>query len=340
MKNLLKLTVILLLTSYLELLTVQAQTPNQFKYQAVLRDASGTIISDQAVTVNINILKGSAAGTSVFTEQHNVTTTAQGLINLNIGSVSDLSVVNFLNDTYFIEISINGTVMGTSQLMSVPYALTAKNVENDQVGDGSETHVTAGANVIVTGTGTSGDPYVVNATTAGSPIHYVGELYGGGIVYWVDDTGTHGLIASLDDLDGGNGVAWSANAGTGIGATAQSFYDGASNTAAIVALDNTPGYAATLCVSYTGGGYSDWYLPSHQELQYLRNSSLIINQILANDGDSSTNGLNISNSSPYGYYWSSTEYISNTAWHLRLQFGDLGNNLKTDNYRVRAVRAF
>ena len=109
---------------------ILAQTPNEFKYQAVLRDASGAIMASEAVTVDISILQGSASGTSVFTEQHNVTTTAQGLINLNIGSVEDLSVVDFSADTYFIEISVNGTIMGTSQLLSVPYALQAKEVEN------------------------------------------------------------------------------------------------------------------------------------------------------------------------------------------------------------------
>ncbi len=109
---------------------IMAQTPNQFKYQAVLRDAGGQIMADEAVTVDISILQGSASGTSVFDEQHNVTTTAQGLINLNIGSVADLSVVDFSSDIYFVEISVNDVVMGTSQLLSVPYALQAKEVEN------------------------------------------------------------------------------------------------------------------------------------------------------------------------------------------------------------------
>ena len=147
-----------------------AQTPNQFKYQAVLRNADGTIMANENITVEINILKGSATGISVFSEIHNVTTTAQGLINLNIGSINDLSVVDWNADTYFIKIKVNGTVMGISQLLSVPYALTAQNVENVDYSqitntptiDGSETHITAGTNVTVTGTGTNTDPYVIN----------------------------------------------------------------------------------------------------------------------------------------------------------------------------------
>ena len=115
--------------------SVMAQTPNQFKYQAVLRNADGTIMANEDVAVDISILQGSASGTSVFTEQHSVTTTAQGLINLNIGSINDLSVIDWSADTYFVEVSINGTVMGTSQLLSVPYALHSKTAENVFSGD-------------------------------------------------------------------------------------------------------------------------------------------------------------------------------------------------------------
>ncbi len=106
---------------------IMAQSPNQFKYQAVLRDAEGNIIAGENTIIDISILKGSVSGSSVFDEQHIVSTTERGVINLNIGSVSDLSVVDWSADTYFIEISVNGTLMGTSQLLSVPYALYAEN---------------------------------------------------------------------------------------------------------------------------------------------------------------------------------------------------------------------
>ena len=108
-----------------------AQTPNQLKYQAVLRDASGQILAGETVTVDISILQ-SDLSTSVFDESHiDIITTAQGLINLNIGSVSDLSVVDWSADTYFIEISVNSVIMGTSQLLSAerlhrPYVLAVK----------------------------------------------------------------------------------------------------------------------------------------------------------------------------------------------------------------------
>ena len=111
-----------------------SQTPNQFKYQAVLRDAGGNVLVNQNVNIVISILQ-SDLSTSVFYETHNTTTTEQGLINLNVGSVEDMSGVDWNADEYFIEISVNGTVMGTSQLLSVPYALHAKIAENVFSGD-------------------------------------------------------------------------------------------------------------------------------------------------------------------------------------------------------------
>lgn len=106
-----------------------AQTPDQFKYQAVLRNTDGTIMTEESVTVVISILRSDLT-TSVFEETHNITTSSYGIINLNIGSEEDLSVINWDLDEYFIEISVNGTIIGTTQLLSVPYALHAKTAEN------------------------------------------------------------------------------------------------------------------------------------------------------------------------------------------------------------------
>ncbi|HKK59324.1 MAG TPA: hypothetical protein VJ937_07585 [Salinivirga sp.] len=105
-----------------------AQIPTQFKYQAVLRNTDGTIMAEENVTVVVSILKSDLT-TSVFEETHSTTTTIHGLINLNIGSIEDLNTINWTMDEYFIEISINETVMGTSQLLSVPYSLHAKTAE-------------------------------------------------------------------------------------------------------------------------------------------------------------------------------------------------------------------
>ncbi len=71
-----------------------SQSPSNFNYQAVLRDASGNVMSEQNVAVDISILESDLVSV-VFNELHNITTTKLGLINLNIGSVNDLSPVDW-----------------------------------------------------------------------------------------------------------------------------------------------------------------------------------------------------------------------------------------------------
>ncbi len=382
MKRIFTIAAALLLTA-----SVFAQSPEKMSYQAVVRDASNNLTTNQGVGMQISILQGGATGTAVYVETQTPTTNANGLVSLEIGTGTlvsgDFTTIDWENDTYFIKTETDPTggttytITGTSQLMSVPYALHAKTAESitgtvnytetdpiytasqaanitsnditvlsntsgtntgDQ--DGSETKVTAGTNVTVTGTGTTASPYVVNAT-GGTSGHYVGELFGGGIVFYVYNNGANGLIASLDDLDGGSGVAWSGNTSTLIGATAQSFYDGAANTTAMVTQDATANKAGTLCDNYTGGSQTDWYLPASWELNLLYNSAFTINTILENDGNGTTNGLNPENVAPtYGNYWRSTEYTSGTAWYYGFGNGDSGYNYKYITYRVRAVRAF
>jgi len=125
MKQLKVILIVLLL--YMQ--GIQAQTPSQFKYQAVLRDTNGEARLNQSVSVEVSILKGSPVGEVVFSEMHSLTTNELGLININIGSINDLSVINWAGDTYFIQISVDGNIMGTSQLLSVPYALSVKKAE-------------------------------------------------------------------------------------------------------------------------------------------------------------------------------------------------------------------
>ena len=112
-------------------LAVFAQTPTTFNYQAVLRDASGGILTKQEVEIGIALLQGNATGSEVFFETHSVTTNNFGLANLQIGSVNTTGMQNIDWSTgpYFIQISVDGVIMGTSQLLSVPYALHAKVAE-------------------------------------------------------------------------------------------------------------------------------------------------------------------------------------------------------------------
>lgn len=170
--------------------------------------------------------------------------------------------------------------------------------------------------------------------------HYVGELYGGGVVFYVDHTGNHGLICSMVDV--GSSVAWSDVTGTTVPAPgALSDWDGLTNSTAIVA-QSTATIAADLCFNYTndagyiGGAKDDWYLPSRGELNHLWNNLYQVQKALESDGNSFTTILRKS------YYWASTEADANRGYAINFLDGSQITIVKTTttNYYVRAVRAF
>ena len=117
-------------------ITSFGQAPEGFKYQAVVRDAGNTILNNQAVGMRMTIQQGSIGGAIVYQETFSFTTNAYGLVNLEIGSGTvvsgDFTTIDWANGPYFIETAVDVTggtsytEMGTSQLMSVPYALYAK----------------------------------------------------------------------------------------------------------------------------------------------------------------------------------------------------------------------
>ncbi len=102
-----------------------AQPPMAFNYQAVLRDDAGQVMASEQVAIQIEILRESAAGEVVFSETHNTQTNELGLVNLAIGSIESLENIQWANDSFFIRISVDGNEMGTTQLLSVPFALHA-----------------------------------------------------------------------------------------------------------------------------------------------------------------------------------------------------------------------
>lgn len=110
--------------------SVFGQAPNMFNYQAVIRNADGTLKVDQNVNIQIGLIQGSATGTSVYVETHAVQTNAMGLINLQVGSGTVVSgtidSIDWSKGPYFLKLWVNGAEMGASQILSVPYALYAK----------------------------------------------------------------------------------------------------------------------------------------------------------------------------------------------------------------------
>jgi hypothetical protein len=116
-------------------LGVFAQAPNYFNYQAVARNTSGALLSQQNVSFRISILQSSAAGTAVYVETHNTTTNDYGLANLKIGLGTvvsgSISAITWESNNYFLKVEMDPAggsafqLMGTTQLISVPYAMYA-----------------------------------------------------------------------------------------------------------------------------------------------------------------------------------------------------------------------
>lgn len=137
------------------LIEVHAQSPDLFSYQAVVRDNLGKVISSKAVSLKFSILKTTATGTAQYVETHKPTTDANGLISIEIGagvvSSGTFASIDWATDKYFLKVELDPaggssySNMGTTQLISVPYAKhaeTAIRVINDSVydGDSSQTN--------------------------------------------------------------------------------------------------------------------------------------------------------------------------------------------------------
>lgn len=310
MKKTLTLLAFILFTS-----CIWAQVPQKMSYQAVIRNTSNQLVTNQQVGIRFSILNGSITSTAVYVEKQNPTTNNVGTISVEIGGGTivsgSFSSIDWASGTYFIKTETdplggtNYSITGTSQLLSVPYALYAK---------------TAGS---ITGGGSSGFT------------HYIGELFGGGIVVsvWKANGTEHGLIASLKDISSSS--IWSNVPDVMIGVTAQNPRNGQANTSAIIQQPTHSTSAAKLCDEYTAGTFSDWYLPSIWELSQCYNAVLIVNEVLG-DGD----GFKVES------YWSSTEtpldpWNANYAYPYRFDRGERGDSRpKTETFRVRAVRRF
>lgn len=113
-----------------------SQTPEKMSYQAVIRNTGGTLLQNQSIAVRASILQGSANGTVVYAERLTGTTNANGLLTAEIGSGTvisgNFSGINWSSGNYYLKTETDPsggtsyTIVGTSQLLSVPYAMYAK----------------------------------------------------------------------------------------------------------------------------------------------------------------------------------------------------------------------
>ena len=413
-------------------LNVFAQAPEKMSYQAVIRDAGNTLVTSQAVGMQISILQGSISGTAVYVETQTPTSNINGLVSVEIGSGTVVSgtfnTIDWSAGPYFVKTESDPTggstytITGTSQLMSVPYALYAKtsgsstpgpqgatgpqgaagtNGTDGAVGatgatgpqgpqgpigltgatgpqgaagtdgavgatgatgaqgpigltgatgpqgaagndgatgpqgpagtDGQGGVTTAGSGINVTGAGTVASPYVVSTT---SPCGLaIGQTYQGGIIFYLDASGCHGLVAAPTDQSIPPGAAWHDGSDKDTRAYGSGLFEGKYNTYMIYRVQSGLTSAAAICQNLILGGYNDWYLPSIEEL----------NKMCQNIGQVNVLGLGNVGGFANTSYWSSTEYDNKnyySAWRQNFNDGYQRNNDKYITHYVRAVRAF
>jgi hypothetical protein len=271
-----------------------AQIPQKMSYQAIIRDAASNLVANQGIGMRLTILD---AMNPVFVETHSATTDVNGLVTVTVGAgtpvTGTLATVNWGSGVFTIktetDISALGgttyTVIGTSDVMSIPYALYVKTAAdatfsgdyndlllNKPVMDGSETKVNAGTRMTVTGNGTVATPYVISATPlVGGFTHYLGEDVGDGIIFYIY-TGSDGkeraLVANYNET-----VAEMQNpVSTTYG---DKMYDGFYNTFRYI---NSP---ARTYVESLG---PEWYVPAIDELSYMWQNRFHLNQGLNDHG--------------------------------------------------------
>ena len=156
------------------------------------------------------------------------------------------------------------------------------------------------------------------ATNAQAQCISIGQSLQGGIVFWIDATGDGGLIAAPTDQSAG--CNWGCQ-GTLISGTFSNS-NGSANTDLMYAQCSVVGMSSEICSNLVLGGYSDWYLPSIDELNLLYQQKNVVGGFTASS------------------YWTSNQYSSVDAYWQNFNSGIQGHNLKNQSAGVRAIRAF
>ena len=336
-------------------ITFAQSVPQGINYQAVARDANGDVLMNQALTIQFSVISDITTSAVSWQETHQDTTNAYGLFTAIIGDAingtstnggfsATFDVIDWGVSNHLLKVEVDyggGFVdMGTTAFMSVPYALNS--TPQSLTISGDTLFISSGNSIVIPGLSLI-NSLIVQGCTDSTALNYdasantddgscisgaIGDLYQGGIIFYLDGNGG-GLICDIQDLVpsewGCYGTSISGADDTAIGTGNQNTFD-------IEAGCNTSGTAADICANLTLNGYSDWFLPSKDELNEMYvNKTAISFTAIANGGGGFVNQ----------YYQSSTEVNANSVWSQSLGSGwQASYSSKGSINRVRAVRAF
>src|SRR5690554_6299022 len=253
MKKIITVCAVLLMTA-----SVFAQAPEKMSYQAVVRDGSNALVSSTAVGMQISILQGSASGTAVYVETQTPTSNANGLVSLEIGAGTvvsgDFTTIDWANGPYFIKTETDPTggtsytITGTSQLLSVPYALHAKTAET-VTGTITETDPIFGASVAsgITGTDTTNWNNKLDSYTETDPIF--GASVASGIT-GADTTNWNNKLDSYTETD----PVFSISVASGITGTDTTYWNNKLDSY----TETDPIFGASVASGITGTDTTNW----------------------------------------------------------------------------------
>lgn len=279
-----------------------SQAPEKMSYQAVIRNGSGQLLGNQSIAVRVSILQGSPAGAEIYAERLTGNTNANGLVSLEIGTgtviTGTFASINWPAGSYYLKTETdpaggtNYTITGTSQLLSVPYAMYAKSAGNSggtftipyintvnnastlfsltNDGDGTSlegNNTTTTSNIAaVRGVVTSASPggfssavRGINNGTGGLGVGVYGSQAGSG--WGVYGTTPNGLGVYGNATANGIGVYANSNTGTGLTATSNngvpvsvSIFNNANNNTVINASSVGNGTVINVTTSGNGAG--------------------------------------------------------------------------------------
>ncbi len=283
-----------------------AQVPAKISYQAVLRNSNNELIVNQTVGIRISVVN--TIFQASYIERHTAATNANGLITLQIGGGTvisgSLEGIDWDRGPYRLKTDTDPTggftytITGFTDILAVPYAFEANHA------------------------------LVADSLAPGRL--KIGDRYQGGIIFWLDKTGEHGLI--VDSIT--HGAKWNNGVNRFVGSTADGIYGGRRNTDLILAIqiqDAKGGlFAARYCMTngyLARDGYEDWYLPSTYELKLLYKQKGLIPALTT-----------------IKPYWSSTERPDwenwSTAETLDFTSGSVGLGEKGTELLYRCIRSF